>query len=35
MPSEQLAFALQKVMDEKQEQELNDMLVELFELKCR
>ncbi|CDW85699.1 UNKNOWN [Stylonychia lemnae] len=35
LPAEELPYAIQRVLDEKHEAELNDLLVELFELKCR
>ena len=35
LPADELPYAIQRALDEKHEAELSDMLVELFELKCR
>jgi len=32
---DELGFAVQKALDQKHEQELNDMLAKLFEQKCK
>ena len=35
LPREEVAFAIQRAIDQKQEAELNDMLAKLFEQKCK
>lgn len=35
LPAEELAYGISRALDEKHEAELNNMIVELFELKCR
>lgn len=35
IPQEDLPFVIQKAVDEKHEAELNNLLIALFELKCR
>jgi uncharacterized protein YpiB (UPF0302 family) len=35
VPREELPFAIQKALDTKHEQEMNDLLAKLFEQKCK
>ena len=35
VPPEELPYAVQRTLEEKQEAELNELLVKLFEMKCK